>query len=143
MEPWLAKLPVWARLRDGDRALKAVRAALGHHSHPNLMVDGNEGIVQVGDAHGITMGLLECLVQDHDGVVDLLPALPTGRITGLRLRGGHVLDLAWEACRLTTATLRAATSGSLRVRSGDTERNITLAAGQVADVFDAISDKTS
>ena len=93
------------------------------------------------------MGLFECLVQDHDGVVDLLPALPaglpTGRVTGLRLRGGHVLDLAWEACRLTTATLRAATSGSLRVRSGDTERNITLAAGQVADVFDAISDKTS
>jgi alpha-L-fucosidase 2 len=128
---------LWARLGDGDRAYTAVRSTLGHRSLPNLMTDAH-GHAQVGDAHGITMGLFECLVQDHGSEVHLLPALPsalpTGSIRGLRLRGGHELDLVWAEGRLTQAVIRAGTAGEVAVRLGGGVRRLRLDAGQAATI---------
>ncbi len=60
------------------------------------------------------------LVQSHNGVIRLLPALPDawpeGQATGLRARGGYELDIAWKNGKLTGATLRSKLGGSCKIR---------------------------
>jgi alpha-L-fucosidase 2 len=51
------------------------------------------------------------LIQSHNGVVRLLPALPKawkdGEFTGLRARGGFEIDAKWKDGKITSFTVRA------------------------------------
>jgi alpha-L-fucosidase 2 len=53
-------------------------------------------------------------------VVNLLPAQPktwqTGKVTGLRARGGLQVDLAWKDGRATAVKLRASVDGTHTVK---------------------------
>ena len=88
------KAGMWARLREGDKALNAFRDL----NFPTKF-DSPMG------------GFAEMLMQSQDGVIDLLPALPSswkdGVVTGLRARGGYEVDFAWKDRRLTSATIRS------------------------------------
>ena len=127
------RLNLWARLRDGKRAAAVLTRLLSpdrsypnlFDAHPPFQIDGNFG----GAA-----GIIEMLVQSRPGEILLLPALspdwPTGEIKGVRARGGIEVDLAWEAGKLTTATLRAAANGSVKVRYGNLATTASLIAGK-------------
>jgi len=84
-------------------------------AHPPFQIDGNLGFVAA---------LAEFLVQSHTDVIDVLPALPrgleTGRVTGLAVRGGLLVDLTWadgEPLSAVFTTRPGVPAGTYRVRS--------------------------
>jgi alpha-L-fucosidase 2 len=122
------KINLWARLLDGDRALKLIRDQIRlvdqtageeggtypnmFDAHPPFQIDGN---------FGFTSGIAEMLAQSHDGSVHLLPALPqawlAGEVKGLAMRGGFVVDMRWDKGKVIYLKVLSRLGGNLRLRS--------------------------
>ncbi|QEY12235.1 glycoside hydrolase N-terminal domain-containing protein [Cellvibrio sp. KY-YJ-3] len=125
------KINLWARLLDGDRALKLMREQISpamtldgsvnesggtypnmFDAHPPFQIDGN---------FGFTSGMAEMLAQSHDGAVHLLPALPQawpeGEVKGLLMRGGFVVDMRWANGQIRELKIHSRLGGNLRLRT--------------------------
>ncbi len=123
------KVNLWARLLDGDHALKLIRDQIRpsrqpdnserggtypnlFDAHPPFQIDGN---------FGCSAGIAEMLLQSHDGAIHILPALPAawdkGKITGLRARGGFTIDIAWNEGRPDTIAITSSLGGNCRIRT--------------------------
>jgi alpha-L-fucosidase 2 len=98
-------------------------------AHPPFQIDGN---------FGATAGIAEMLLQSHAGEIHLLAALPsawaTGRVRGLRARGGVTVDITWKGGALAEATLTARQPTTVRVRIGSTVSQHTLRAGEPTSI---------
>lgn len=146
------KIALWARLHDGDRALKLLKRQLmpvsatekdirwqgGTYpnlfdSHPPFQIDGN---------FGATAAIAEMLLQSRatgtatapSFELDLLPALPTawpqGSYRGLRGRGGFVVDAKWADGELTQAQVVSQHGLPVIVRCGERTAELELEAGE-------------
>ena len=135
------KLNFWARLGDGDRALKLLRSLLypacqtdgkktWHASgtfpnlfcsHPPFQIDGNFG----GAA-----GIGEMLIQSHDGFINILPALPAewqdGSLHGFKTRGGAVIDLEWKEGKPCALTVTGGWDKDMKIRIPGKDELISL-----------------
>lgn len=131
------RLNLWARLADGEHALKILRMLLSPQrtypnlfdAHPPFQIDGN---------FGGTAGITEMLLQSWGGSIFLLPALPgewrAGAVRGLRVRNAAGLDLSWKNGKLDNALLRSDRGGTYNVVYGGQTLDIELKAGESAEM---------
>ena len=105
------KVNLWAKLKDGNRALSIVHnqlkfvpaeAEMGYlagggtyanmfDAHPPFQIDGN---------FGVTSGIALMLLQSEDGIIEILPALPdefeSGSAEGLKAVGNVTVSIWWR-----------------------------------------------
>jgi alpha-L-fucosidase 2 len=73
------------------------------------------------------------LAHSRPGEIRLLPALPkalsTGRVSGMRLRGGIELDMEWSEGIVQSARLKSSREQTVLLRSKAGEKSVALRAG--------------
>ncbi len=117
----------YARLKDGEAAHRNLIALFTKSTqsnlfdtHPPFQIDGN---------FGGTAGIAEMLMQSHNGVVELLPALPTawhtGAFTGLKARGNLRVSCRWQNGKVTECAVEGRPGQAFKVRvNGETHEAV-------------------
>jgi alpha-L-fucosidase 2 len=115
----------WARLMDGNRSNKILTEILTEQGFENVLTYQHSEYhwerkdfyldrdlychFQLDASASIPGCMAEMLLQSHMGEIHLLPALPdefrTGKITGLRARGGYSVDMEWKDHELLSADI--------------------------------------
>ncbi len=126
------KVCEWARMQDGNHALKIIRNQLILKNPNATMKDADGGTyANMFDSHapfqidgnfGCTAGIAEMLIQSHNGCLHILPALPDswkkGEVKGLRSRGGfEITDMQWKEGKITKVIVKSIIGGNLRLRA--------------------------
>ena len=130
------KINFWARLLDGDHSFLLLKNLMVpsksaetnyedkgglynnlFDAHPPFQIDGNFGAVS-----GVVEMLLQSHLRDENGdfFIDLLPALPSalpkGRISGLKARGGFEIDIDWNNNKLNSVKVKSLLGNQLHLR---------------------------
>jgi alpha-L-fucosidase 2 len=139
------KINQWARLKDGDRALKLLNRQLRvvrdtgtdyingggtyinlFDAHPPFQIDGN---------FGAASGMAEMLLQSRGNKIFILPALPSawgkGHVKGLRAKGRISVSIYWDKESVRTELLSEIDQTVMVAIKGKTLTNIDLKAGQI------------
>ena len=106
-----------ARLGEGDKAREAYEQFIRTRTaanlwalHPPFQIDGNLGTMA---------GVAEMLLQSHEGVIKVIPALPSawsrGSFEGLVARGNFVVSAEWKDGKATAVSILSRKGGQCRV----------------------------
>lgn len=130
-----------ARLCDGNKAYEHIKSMMDNLLEPNLMVyhpptrgaGAFDHVYELDGNTGLTSCIAEMLLQSHKNKIRLLPALPeewkSGKISGLRARGGITVDISWDNGKLDKATLTAKQDGIFLVSYANKNWELTLKKG--------------
>lgn len=141
------KINHWARLKDGNHALKLMKRQLRFVDVYAELYNGGGTYANMFDAHppfqidgnfGATAGICEMLTQSDGETIELLPALPDewtdGHINGISARGAVKLDIQWKDKKLISAAAYASADTCVTVRYGENSVKLKLKKGEKADL---------
>lgn len=115
-----------ARLYDGLGVEDDIRFLLFNLTYDALLDTGPPAGWQIDGNFGGTAAIAESLLQSHNGVVCVLPALmPSsndGFFKGLVARGGFVIDAEWREGRVTNIAIESLLGSPLKLRVGTGQR---------------------
>lgn len=111
---------IYARLLEGDQAIYHISHLISTYLADNLF-DLNGSVFQIDGNLGLVGAFTEILLQSHNGLVHLAPALPgnaigLGSVEGLAARGGPIVNMSWADHQITSATILSRHGGTLAVR---------------------------
>lgn len=122
----------YARLQEAEKAKSSLETVLSKSTSPNLF--GLHPPFQMDANFGTTAGIAEMLLQSREGMVHLLPALPkewpTGKISGLKAKGGLTIDMEWQDGELLFADIHSLKVQNVTVVYDGKESQITLKKGE-------------
>ena len=117
----------YARLKDAQKAYESCAILLNTFTRENLLTISPEGIagapwdIFIIDGNGAgTAGIAEMLIQNHNGYIEFIPALPkqwhTGHFNGLCVKGAAETNAKWKDGKLTNAVVKAVVDGDFAVK---------------------------
>ncbi|MBN1925729.1 MAG: glycoside hydrolase family 95 protein [Prolixibacteraceae bacterium] len=140
------KINFWARFLDGEHAHQMVQMLLAPAEHPGREVRGGS-YPNLFDAHppfqidgnfGGAAGMVEMIMQSHQGYIELLPALPDqwedGSIKGLCARGGFEINMEWKNGRVEKLTIISKLGNTLRIKYNGQYVEIPTKKGEVIKI---------
>lgn len=106
--------------------------------HPPFQIDGN---------FGFTAGVIELLLQSHEGFLRILPTLPEnwsrGAIQGIKARGNIEVAIQWEQNQLTQLSLLSPVTKKIQLKYGDLKKEIALQAGKTTVLDKQLNPKSN
>lgn len=125
------KINFRARFLDGDHAYELIKMLFRVKEEDNVNWGGGS-YINLFDAHppfqidgnfGAAAGIVELLIQSHQGFIDLLPALPSalpnGYIKGVCARGGFEIDMEWKDCEMKQLRILSKAGHLCKLRYND------------------------
>lgn len=116
---WIINL--WARLKNGNEALMNLSRLITRSTLPNLL--DNHPPFQLDGNIGGASGLLEMIIQSHNGYIELLPSLTDklkdGFVKGVRGRGGFIFNFEWKEYRIIILNIKSLSGNHLKIRFPD------------------------
>ena len=110
----------WARLREGDKAYEHLRHLITDFATNSMLDLHPPEVFQIDGNFGGTAGIAEMLMQSHRGLIRFLPALPSawesGKVTGLRARGGFIVDIVWRRGRVQGVMIQSTLGGPCAIQ---------------------------
>jgi alpha-L-fucosidase 2 len=112
------KMALWARLYDSERAYRIFKGYIKEQAYMQLFSKCFTPL-QVDGTFGVTAGITEMLMQSHEGIIDLLPALPQawsqGQFDGVCARGAFELDMQWMNGQISRVDLLSKKGQTCRI----------------------------
>lgn len=142
------KINQWARLFDGDRALKLLNRQLRVvWDRGTNYTDGGGTYINLFDAHppfqidgnfGAASGIAEMLLQSREHKIFLLPALPSawkrGYVKGLCAKGRVSVHISWNENSVKAELLSEIDQTVMVAIKGTNLKAVTLKAGKTARI---------
>ena len=125
------KINFWARFLDGDHAYELIKMLFRVKEEDNVNWGGGS-YINLFDAHppfqidgnfGAAAGIVELVIQSHQGYIHLLPALPSalqkGYVKGVCARGGFEIDAEWEDGEILKLKVSSKAGQKCKIRYND------------------------
>jgi alpha-L-fucosidase 2 len=130
-----------ARLHDTKKvAVNLERFSKRHYVYDGLVTSHNpkHDIYNLDSVLSLPRLFVEMVAFSQPGRLELMPAcpenFPAGKLAGIRIHGGHKLDVAWKDGKLVSATLCAGKDETLTLVCAGVEKQVVLKAGESLDL---------
>ena len=139
---WLMGL--LSRLRRGEDSFEIAKEYVMNIANVNSLLDIHATCFQIDGNMAFVSGVAEMLIQSHEGVIALIPALPKvwdhGSFRGLHARGNFELDVAWEDREVRSFTITAGSTPQAIIELPATQKHVAF-RDEAGNTYTAVDHK--